>query len=344
MTSAAPSPFLRRLLERAAAAPKRILFPESHDPRVRRAAARLARDRLAHPVLLGKTSLLESAELAGSTGIEIDEGPTPECRDRLQEHLLARGGGRLTAEQASQRVDDPLARACAAVGLGWADGAVAGAVHTTGDVIRAALRGVGLAPGAETLSSAFYMDVPPFRSEAREVLTFTDAGVVPTPTPAQLCQIAGAAAEARTRIVGDTPRVAFLSYSTLGSASGPDPDKMSEATRLFRARYPDLRGSGELQGDAALIPAVAARKAAAEPVAGTANVLVFPDLNAANISYKLVERLAGATALGPILQGLARPVNDLSRGASVDDIVHVACVTAVLAETSPPDGLPVPDA
>jgi phosphate acetyltransferase len=204
------------------------------------------------------------------------------------------------------------------------------AVHATSDVLRAALLCIGAAPGLDTVSSSFYMVVQPFRgTEQPEVLTFTDAGVLPGPDALQLADIAVAAAAERRRIVGDEPRVAFLSYSTHGSADGPEVRKMREAFRVFRERKPEIVADGELQADAALIASVAHRKAPGSPVAGSANILVFPDLDAGNIAYKLVQRLAGAEALGPVLQGLARPFNDLSRGASSDDIVNVACITAL---------------
>ena len=275
---AAPG-FVPGLRARAAAASRRIGFPEAGEARTARAIARLRAGGCVRPVVIGP----EDGGLAGAA-----------------ERLAA----------------------------GELDGVVAGAAHATADVIRAGLRVVGLADGVETVSAAFHMVLagPPER-----VLTLTDAAVVPAPTPPQVAESAAAACDARRAIVGDEPVVAFLSYSTKGSAAGPGVDRICEALEHFRSRCPDVAADGELQADAALVPAVGAAKAPGSPVAGRANLLVFPNLDAANIAYKLLERLAGARALGPILQGLRRPLNDLSRGASVSDIVDVACITALMA-------------
>lgn len=313
--------FSHALRERAARTQRRIAFPESWDPRVRQAVVILAAEGIVRPVLVGDPDTVSealSADGHDASGLEIRAPREVENAGPAQD---SRRGC--------------LASCALMLAEGEVDGVVAGADLPTAHVIRAGLKRVGLREGLSTLSSSFYMEVDDFRGRGAEVLTFTDAGVVPDPDAEQLAEIAFEAARARPHIVGDDPRVAFLSFSTIGSADGASVRKVREALERFRALAPDIPADGELQADAALVPDVARRKAPESPVAGTANVLVFPDLDAGNIGYKLVERLAGATALGPILQGLKRPLNDLSRGASVDDVMDVAAITALMGDGSP---------
>lgn len=305
--------FRSQLVERAARRGARVVLCEGEDARVRAAAQELRSRKVADPIVLG--------------GDGID--PAKDARlGRIAQFLRERRPDRIRdGVHALDVAADPVNFGAALVAMGQADGCVAGAVCPTGHVVRAALWAIGTAPGVSLVSSAFYMVLP-----GDVVYTFTDCAVVPEPTPGQLAEIALAAARDRSRLVGDSPRVAFLSYSSKGSADGPAVARVQEAAAHFRQLAPNIESDGELQVDAAVIQDVGERKAPGSPVAGRANVLVFPDLDAGNIGYKLVQRLAGAVAIGPILQGLARPMADLSRGASPDDIVEVTAMVALQAD------------
>ena len=311
-----------------------IIFPESDDARVLEAAAILVREKIVRPLFVGTHEDIARINALGLECVEIEEDRTGQLEKLLLELRSSKAGtsDELTQEMARALSHDPLFYGMYLLRLGQSDGLVAGAARTTVEVLRAGLWLVGKADGIQTVSSSMYVLVPSFRgTQGDEVLTFSDCAVVPQPSAEQLEDIANAAVDARSAIVGDVPRVALLSYSTKGSGgnSGPSIAVVQKALELVRGRRPGLVIDGELQADAALVQSISERKAPGNVIGGQANVLIFPSLDAANIAYKLVANLVpGVQAFGPILQGMKKPVSDLSRGARVDEIVNIATIVA----------------
>jgi len=312
---------------------KKIVLPEGEAERTLRAADQIIEEQIAQILLVGNTeTIINKAKELGLTNIAQAEIVDPtnnkyktEMIDLLLEVRKEKG---LTYNEAFALSMQPLYIGPLLIKLGYADGEVSGAEHPTGDVLRPAFQIVKTAPGSSVVSGAFIMILKDSTYAEDGLLVFADCAVNPDPTDVQLAEIAISSAETAKKIAGVDPRVAMLSFSTHGSAKHPMVDKVVSATRIVKETRPEIAIEGEIQSDAAIVEAIGQKKAPGSKIAGHANVLVFPDLNSGNIGYKLVQRLAGAEAVGPVLQGMAAPINDLSRGCSVDDIVNLVAITA----------------
>lgn len=317
--------------QKAALANKKIVFPEGEEDRVIRAAAILKQENLIQPVLLGNPNIISQKARSLEVILEDIEMMNPlaakkyteEWSNILYETRKEKG---MTIDEAREKLGSSLYFGAFVVRTGRANGSVAGSINTTGDVIRAGIHVLGLAKNVSVVSSSFLMVL-----SNGKVLTFGDCGVLPDPDAGQLASIAISTARTHQLLLNEEPIVAMLSFSTKGSAKHPLADKVIEATDLVRKTAPALKIDGELQFDAAYIPAIGEKKAPGSSVAGKANVYIFPDLNSGNIAYKITQRLAGAEAYGPLIQGLNHPFMDLSRGCSTEDIVNVACIAAIMS-------------
>ncbi|MDZ7333436.1 MAG: phosphate acetyltransferase [candidate division KSB1 bacterium] len=321
-------------IQRASLQPKRIVFPESNDERILKTAELILQRHIAHPILIGDDSAVR--EQSRQLGINLDgvnvisPVDSPQFGDYVARYCAQRDN--VTEKIAEKLLKKPLLFGAMMVAQGDADGVVCGVAHATASVIQAASLTVGFAPGVSNPSSLFIMVVPEFLGERDKIFVFADCAVTIKPTAEQLAEIAIVTGRNVRRLLQIEPKIAMLSFSTKGSASHEEADKVIRATELARQMAPELAIDGELQADAAIVPRVAQKKVKESPVAGQCNVLIFPDLNSGNIAYKLVQYLGKAKAFGPFLQGFAKPISDLSRGASVEDIVGVTAVTAVQAQ------------
>ncbi len=326
--------FLEEIKNRAKQLNKTIALPEGNDERVLRAADELISEGIAKIILYGdsKDEILEKAKELGLKNVEnatIIEPKNYEKRDELADLMVElRKHKGMTKEKALEQLNSPYYLSTMMIKAGYADGMVGGAVAPTATTIRPAFQYIKTLPGISVVSGAFFMILKDNKFGENGIMVFADCAVHPSPTAEELAQIAVVTAQTTKSIAGFEPRIAMLSFSTKGSADHEMVDKVREATRIAKEMAPDIQIDGEMQADAAIIPAIGERKAPGSDVAGKANVLVFPDLNSGNIAYKLVQRLAGAEAIGPVLQGLAAPINDLSRGCSADDIVNLVAITA----------------
>ncbi len=317
--------FLDGLRVKAKEKQKTIVLPESNDERVCRAAEEIVKQKIAKVILLGNPSKINISE---SSVRIIDPNDSEKKEDFIETYYELRKG-KENRKYAESIMDNFLYFGCMLVHKGEADGLVGGAVNNTADIVRSAIKVIGLRKGCSIISSFFIMKVPDHGYGENGCLLFADCGVVPEPNAEQLADIAVTTAASAGNLFGWTPRVAMLSYSTKGSAQGDSVEKVRKAVEIARGIDSGLIIDGELQLDAAIVSDVAKKKKADSVLSGNANILIFPDLNSANISYKIVQRLAGAEAVGPVLQGLAKPVNDLSRGCNVEDIVNSVAVTAL---------------
>ncbi len=326
--------FIDSIIEKARSDRKKIVLPESYDPRVVEAAAKIMQKDIADVVLLGDRAKIQAAapswDVSGAT--VIDPAASEYYESFIEAFYEMRKAKGMTLEKARETMLDPLFFGVMMVKKNLADGMVAGAINSTSNTLRPALQILKTAPGTKLVSAFFMMIVPECDFGANGTFLFADSGLMEDPNADQLSEIAISSAKSFRQLTGIEPNVAMLSYSSYGSAKSHLTEKVIEATRLAKEKAPELNLDGELQLDAAIVPEVGHSKAPDSSVAGKANVLVFPDLNAGNIGYKLVQRLAKAEAYGPVTQGIARPVNDLSRGCSADDIVGVAAITAVQAQ------------
>ncbi len=326
---------LASLKEKAKATPRRIVLPEGEEPRTIKAAAQIAKEQLAQVTLVGNRAKIEA--VAKEQGVDVsgipsvDPAASPKFEEYVQAYYEIRKAKGMTPEEARKLMSDPVYFGTMMLHKGDADGLVSGAVHSTGETIRPALQIIRTKPGINIVSSSFVMIVPDCSYGDNGMFVFADCAVMPAPSDVELAQIAVASAETARVLCGMDPKVAMLSFSTYGSAKHELVDKVKKAVAVAKELAPGLKIDGEMQADAAIIPKIGKAKAPNSAIAGQANVLVFPDLQSGNIASKLVERLAKAQAVGPILQGIAKPVNDLSRGCSVDDIVHLTAITAVQA-------------